>query len=272
MLVSKIFTYKGENMKIEVLAATMNQTDHSLINKMNIQTDAIIANQCEENSFEKINHNGNDIKFYSFAERGVGLNRNNALMRSEADICVLADDDMVFIDNYEEKIRNLFDENPNADVIILNLHDKKKKRYTIKEKYKVRYNNFMRFGAARIVFRRNSITKNSIFFNLHFGGGTQFSAGEDALFLAECLKKKLNIIAVPEFIAELSNERDSTWFDGFTDKYFIDKGVLYAAISKRLAWFLALQYVLRRRYQYEGKSAINVWKLMSQGIKQFRNM
>lgn len=259
-------------MKIEVLVATTNQTDYRLIEKMNLQTDAIIANQSEEHSYQKINHKGKNIKFYSFAERGVGLNRNNALSRSDADICIIADDDMKFTNGYENKIKRIFEENPTADVIILNLNEKNSNRYKITKKFKVGYFNFMRFGAARFVFRRKSITKNGIFFNLHFGGGTEFSAGEDVLFLASCLKNNLNILAVPEYIAELSDDRESTWFEGYTDKFFIDKGVLYAAVSNKWAWLLALQYVLRRRTQYKGKSPIKVWNLMLQGIKHFKKM
>lgn len=67
-------------MKIQVLAAAMNQSDHSLIEKMNIRTDAIIGNQCDRNSVEEFQVNGHNIKYLNFNERGVGLNRNNSLI------------------------------------------------------------------------------------------------------------------------------------------------------------------------------------------------
>ena len=75
-------------MKIQVLVATMNQKDHSLIKKMNIKTNAIIGNQCSINSIENFMVGNQEIKYLNFSERGVGLNRNNALMRANADICV----------------------------------------------------------------------------------------------------------------------------------------------------------------------------------------
>lgn len=224
--------FGGNIMKLEVLVATMHQTDHSLLEKMNIQSDAIIANQCDRNEVEDFEYNGHKIKYISFAERGVGLNRNNALMRAKGDITVIADDDMVYVDNYSEIIKEQFKQNPEADVIIFNLYEKKPSRYIIKEKFKVNFKNYMRFGAARIAFRTRRITKNGICFNQHFGGGTEHSAGEDVLFLTDCLKKKLNIIAVPVFIAYLTEDRESTWFEGYTDKFFKDKGVLFYYISK----------------------------------------
>ena len=69
-------------MKIQVLVAAMHQSDHSLIDKMNITTDAIVGNQCDFDSVEHFEHNSNKITYLNFKERGVGLNRNNTLMRA----------------------------------------------------------------------------------------------------------------------------------------------------------------------------------------------
>ena len=95
----------GLGMDLQVLVATMNQREYSLPEKMNIRSDAIIGNQCDRNEVIEINYEGYRIKYLSFAETGVGLNRNNALMRATADICVLADDDQIFVDGYEEVCR-----------------------------------------------------------------------------------------------------------------------------------------------------------------------
>ena len=53
-------------MKIQVLVATMHQTDHSLPEKMNIQTDAIIINQCDRNEYEEFTYNGHTIRFTTY--------------------------------------------------------------------------------------------------------------------------------------------------------------------------------------------------------------
>ena len=44
----------------------------------------------------------------SFTERGVGLSRNNALMRASADICLFADDDIIYENNYKEILNRYF--------------------------------------------------------------------------------------------------------------------------------------------------------------------
>lgn len=259
-------------MKVQVLVATLNQSDYSLLEKMNIQSDAIISNQCDRNLIEKFNYKGHDITFMSFAEKGVGLNRNNALMRASADICLIADDDLVYVDGYVNIVKKAFEDNPDADVIIFNLYEENEKRFVIKKKFRVHFFNFMRFGAPRIAFRTRSIQKNGITFNLIFGGGTEYSAGEDTLFLHECLKKKLKIIAVPEYIARLTETRDSSWFKGYTDKFFIDRGALFACMSKKWAKLLSLQFCLRHRKIFEQeKTWLEAYRLMKKGINEFLN-
>jgi glycosyltransferase involved in cell wall biosynthesis len=260
-------------MDLQVLVVTMNQEDHSLLEKMNIDSNALIANQCDRNEVEKFDYRGYSIKYLSYAEKGVGLNRNNALMRATSEVCLLADDDIVLRDNYRDIILESFKENSDADVIIYNLEEEAPKRFITKEKMKIGYLNYMRFGAARIAFRRKSITKNGISFNLNFGGGAEYSAGEDTLFLKDCLKNKLTVIALPITIGKIEEVRPSTWFEGYNDKFFIDRGALFAAISRKCAILLCLQFALRRRNLFREKiSWIDAFKLMLKGVDQFSRM
>lgn len=255
-------------MNIQVLVAAMNQSDHSLPSKMNIRTDAIVANQCDRNSIEEFLYNGKSIKYLNFAERGVGLNRNNALMRASADICIFADDDMVYVDNYDEIIIRSFEENPQADVIIFNLKEKIPSRYIITQKTKVGYFNYLRYGTARIAVRLESIKRNGIYFNECFGGGTEHCHGEDNIFINACLKKKLNVVALPEYIAELTEERKSSWNNGYDTKYLEDQGALYRTLSQKYWKLLCLQDALRR-YKSYNMSWYKAYVIMKKSGKQY---
>lgn len=237
-------------MKIQVLVAAMNQEDHSLIEKMNIKTDAIVGNQCSFNSVEKFNIGDQYIQYLNFAEKGVGLNRNNALMRADADVCLFADDDMVYEDNYVEVIENAFRGNPDADVLVFNLREKVVTRKLIKKKSKVGYLNYLRYGTARVAVRLSSVKKHGIYFNQCFGGGTEHCHGEDNIFLNACLKNKLKIVAVPEYIGTLTEERVSSWNNGYDEKYIRDQGILFRTLSRRWWWLLCLQDALRRHKSY----------------------
>jgi len=102
-----------------------------------------------------------------------------------------------------------------------------------------------------VAVKLKSIRENGIYFNQCFGGGTEHCHGEDNLFLAECLKKGLKIYAVPDFIASLTEERESSWNIGYGEKYLIDQGILYKTMSRRWYKILCLQDAIRHRKTYD---------------------
>lgn len=254
-------------MKVQVLVAAMHQNDSSLLEKMNIKSDVIVANQCDRNEVEEFLWNGHRVRYLSFAERGVGLNRNNALMRADGDICLFADDDMRYCDDYVEVVTKAFEEYPDADVLVFNLIEKNISRCVITKPERVRFWNFLRYGTARVAVRSASVSQNGIFFNQCFGGGTEHCHGEDNLFLATCLQKGLKIYAIPAYIAELTEERQSSWNTGYNEKYLRDQGVLYRTMSRRFWRLLCLQDALRHHNEY-GMSWNKAYKCMRAGAKR----
>ncbi|GHH97716.1 glycosyltransferase [Neobacillus kokaensis] len=259
-------------MKIEVLVSTMNQRDMSIVEKMNIFGDAIIINQSNFNDYIEINDNKKHVKMYSFNERGIGLSRNTALMRAMADICILADDDVVYHKDYINIILNAFEQNPNADLIIFNVRSLNTDRsgpVEIKKCTSVNYFNFMRYGAVNIAFKRESIIKANIFFSLLFGGGAKYSSGEDTLFLFECLRKGLKVFTNPAVIGTVSQE-SSTWFKGYNKKYFFDKGIFFATLSKKMSRLLILQFAIRRYKMFKHEMGlIKAIKYMNDGRNNY---
>ncbi|MBC5682823.1 MULTISPECIES: glycosyltransferase family 2 protein [Ruminococcus] len=257
-------------MKVQVLVAAMNQHDHTLVEKMNIQSDVIVGNQCDFNSIEQFEYRGYSATYLNFSERGVGLNRNNALMRATGDICLFADDDMVYVENYTELIENAFLNHPDADIIAFNLVEDVPTRYIIKDTKRIRFYNFLTYGTARIAVKLSKIRENGILFNLCFGGGTTHCHGEDNIFISDCLKKGLKMYAVPISIAELTEERESTWNSGYNQKYFFDQGVLYKTISKKLWKLLCLQDSIRHARKEYKTSWMNAYTLMIKGGKELK--
>lgn len=242
-------------MNIQVLVAAMNQTDHSLVEKMNIKTNAIVANQCDINSVEQFEYNKKNIKYLNFAERGVGLNRNNALMRADGDILVFADDDECFFDDYNDIILRAYSEIPDADAIVFNIVTKGQDigRREIKKVSRLNIFNALNFGTARLTVKNSSIKRANINFHRNFGGGTEYSSGEDTLFLCDLLKNKLKVYAYPAFIATV-DQTDSTWFDGYNERFFFDKGALFAAISKRYGRFMCSVLLIKKKRFFDKNS------------------
>ncbi len=259
------------DLSLQVLASTMYQTDFNSPQKMNLHSDAILINQCERNEFREIEYNGYHIDFLSFHERGVGLSRNSALMRAKADICLFADEDIVYVDNYSQLVKNAFHQNKKADVIVFNVPSLNTGRPTanIIKNRRCHIWNCLRFGAVNIAVRRSAILKANIFFSLLFGGGAVYSSGEDSLFLIDCLKAGLRVYMSKEVIAHVKQE-GSFWFTGYTEKYFLDKGAFACCAFGFHAYLFCLQFALRKYASF--KRDIRFFQaciLMFTGIRAF---
>lgn len=259
--------------KLEVLAATMNQNNLDKYYRMNMQTDAVFANQSDSHSYSEENINGNTVKMITTPYRGVGKNRNTAVLYAAAEYLLFADDDMKYTDGYEDGIINAFDELKDADIIIFGCDlTKNNVAYeSIQNKIK-RLNvfNTFKYPAHVIAARKKSIEKANIWFTQNFGGGTIYGSGEDSLFLKECLDKKLRIYSHSFKIGSCAKD-ESTWFKGYDEKYFYDKGALCAAMFPALKYFAAAKLLLK----FKKLSALT-WRkssrLMLNGMKGFKKL
>lgn len=65
-------------MKLQILVSSLNQEVKSLAEKMNLQADAILINQCNENRYEEWTQDGHRIRCYHLAERGSAVAQQRA--------------------------------------------------------------------------------------------------------------------------------------------------------------------------------------------------
>lgn len=259
-------------MTIETLVVTVDQHDHSLPQRMNLQTDALIGNQADFEGEERIICNGKCVTFLTDTQRGVGRNRNKILQRASAQICVFADDDMRFVDGYPQIVENAFLECPGADILVFNLIERNPRRYVNRKITPVGYTNYARYGAARIAVRTESVIRSGIRFSLLFGGGARYGSGEDTIFLRECLGAGLKIMAVPYAIAEIDQTAHSTWFQGYNEKFFADKGALYSCLYGAAAQVFCARFLIRYRRKYWSEYPLReAWRAMRSGIKDYQD-
>ena len=256
---------------IETLVVTMGAKDFDLVNRMNIHGAAVISNQ--DDRFQMCCCAENErIKMYTTTDRGVGKNRNMGLLHADADICVLADDDMTFDDEYETTVQDAFSKLPQADIIIFNLDtvgEVTRSRRNNSKISRVHIFNVMNYGAGRVTFRRESIFKANLFFSLLFGGGCQYGSGEDTLFLTSALKKGLKIYTFPKRLATVK-QAESTWFHGYSEKYLMDKGALYYCLSSKW-WFLFCWHDAVRHCNIYKRTLRECLHLMKCGKERFQS-
>lgn len=255
-------------MNLQVLVSAVNQEVSSLAERMRLESDAIIINQTDHFSYAEYTHNGRRIQCYEFQERGVGLSRNNALLRATGDILLFSDEDIVYNKGYEKQVLDAFREHPEADFLLFNMHVGESRATYHTEKYhRVHIWNAGRYPTYSFAVRREKLFASHITFSLLFGGGARYSNGEDSLFLKDCLKYGMAVYAVPVEIGA-EQERESTWFKGFTEKFFTDRGALYHFLYGRLAYLMALRFILaHQRVMCRDIPSKKALALMRRGIK-----
>lgn len=248
-----------------ILVSCMHEKSNDIIKKANIESNAVIINQCDEDSRSIINLKDSTISWINSTERGLSRSRNMAIKNSNADICLLADNDEVFDDDIEDKILMAYDELPDADIIIFRLHNKTTK---LKNKiYKPWRMEMQRICSLQISFKRSSIVNNKLKFDVKLGAGTGNGAGEENKFLVDCYDAGLKIYHYPLYIANIV-ESESTWFNGYNEKFFYNHGMV-----TRYTWGLmisvlyAFYYSVVKYKMYKNDiSFYKVFKAISYGI------
>lgn len=256
-------------MKLQLLVSAVKEEVTTLAERMNVRTDAWIVNQCDRFGYQEYEYREHTIRCLSMAERGVGLSRNTALMRADGDILLFSDEDLIYQDDYEQKVLQAFEQHPQAQVITFNFEvDERRRTYYNETGHWVHWYNYGRYPAYAIAVRRDAILKANVTYSLLYGGGAKYSNGEDSLFLHDCLKKGLRIYADTALLGK-EVYRQSTWFSGYHEKFFLDRGVLYQDLYGCMAKPFSIRFLWSNRK--EMLTAINfrtAYGLMKQGIRE----
>lgn len=256
-------------MAVEILASVVEKDPRRLAEEMHIETDAIIVNQCDHYAVESFSRKGRTVRVFHMAERGVGLSRNTALMRAEGDICLFSDQDIVYETDYEQKIQQAFEACPDADMIVFNIEVGEERRtYHNTAVKRVRWYNCGRYGAVSFAVKRTKLLESGVTFSLLFGGGAKYSAGEDSLFLKQFMDKGYKVYTSPAVIGR-EKEGDSTWFSGYHEKFFYDRGVLYHFLYGPLARLWGFRFLFAHREKVCREIPLKeAYQMMRRGIRR----
>ncbi len=235
-------------MRLEILVTTMHQQDAGKYQSMNLQTDAVIANQADRNETLEEWIDGKHVKLVTTNTRGTSKNRNIALEHAEADLLMFSDDDLTFYDGYEQIVLSEFEKHPEADAIRFNVRQIAGRETTIRpitEFHAATRRNVTQYGMMGIAIKKDMFEKHGLRFDENFGPGTENSCGEDTIFLQEMLKKKVKLYLSPETIADI-DQTESTWFEGYeNEKYFITSGKVIARAYPILSYGLVIRSAVK---------------------------
>ena len=257
-------------MKIEVLLSTMYKNNIDFVKRNNISGYCIVVNQYDKDSIFQIDK----IKFINSSERGLSKSRNLAIRHSDADIGLVSDDDIVYVDNYQQIVEDAYNLIPDADIIIFKLPDSFKQRAATKSNFKkikkLNFVNILGVCSVQTSFKINSI--KNIQFDERFGTGSGIiSSGEENIFLKDCLSNNLKIYYYPKTILKKINQDTSSWFKGYDRNYLEDRGAVYFRLSKFLYPLLFIQFIIRRKKLFRGNfNFLEMLFIMLRGIKKIK--
>ncbi|MDD3416500.1 MAG: glycosyltransferase family A protein [Lachnospiraceae bacterium] len=259
-------------MKVEVLLATMHRENYDILKELNIKTDITVINQTNQDSFEKFELFGKRVLWINSKSRGLSKSRNDAIYNAEKDICLLADDDMIYRDGYEDVVLDAFKNNPNADIIVFGIKSIESKQLvglkTIKTE-RINYHKIMKACSVQLGLKVNSIKNHNLRYNEQVGPGGRYNMGDENIFLTGCCKKGLIFYSCPSVIADLHTE-DSSWFKGYTEKYLFDRGAILGGMSRYLSYLFIIRFALKNYKQYSSNyTMLNAIRIMLKGRKDF---
>ena len=254
-------------MKLEILLSCMHQTDNALVKASGITGNVLIINQCDREADQSWPTAHGTARMISTRDRGLTRSRNRAIEASRADICLLCDDDEQFVPDYEQRILGAYEQVPEADVIIVKMLDRAPSFPD--QIQRLRFPKIMKVSSWQISFRRDSLIKSGVRFDELLGAGTGNGAEEELKFLLDCQKAGLKIYYVPVEIASVG-QTVSTWFQGFTEPFFVNRGATTRYIlGAPLAFLYGVYYVVRKRSMYKDNlTPVQAMKALLRGMKE----
>ena len=263
----------NKNISLEILISTKDRDNLDFLNNIFVNNNAhsnpiLIINQTQNLNFS-CPHSDN-INLINVNEIGLSKSRNLAIANAKADICLLADDDIVYENNFESIILNAFNLNPSADIITFKMNDFKGnsfKDYPIIKKHNKKSLSFV--NSVVIAFRRNSIISNKVFFDENFGLGSTFQTADEYVFLRNALNLNLNIVFHNEVI--LSHPVYSSGKDVASDRILFAKGALFYKYYNILSLLKLIHYLyLMLKFKYISLSqVINKYLIGVKGIIKY---
>lgn len=261
-------------MKCELLISTMNKKNNVELEKyMHIEkSNYVMINQVTNKKIKLFDFSDKEKKFLSFFEKGLSKSRNKAIINSNADICLISDDDMYYEKNFESTVITAYKKYPNADIIafVVDNEDVSRRKKILREG-KLNFIQTMKLQSVQITFKRKRILDNNIKFDEQFGAGAKYDWGEENIFLFDCWRKNLKIYYVPLKIATLYKTNSSSWDRSQTKEHYEKQGIIYYRMSKLLYPLFIIQFALRKKKIYiDYLSTKDIIKSMFYGVRMHK--
>jgi len=262
--------------QLEILIATTHRSSLDFVYHIFQNNDVnkyqiLIINQTTKDAL--LTSNTNNIRIINSFEKGLSKSRNLAIENAVGKFCLFADDDVIYVKNFEKYILNSYESYKNAAVISFQTRTTEGSAYSSYPSKVVSLDGFYRkVLSIEITFNREEIIKNNIQFNEYFGLGGVFEDGENVFFFKDVFKEKLATYFVPETI--VIHPPVSSSDDIVSDRFIFARSAMNYKLHGKYAYFyvIKLVFALFRRRLIAFKDLKYKFNVGIKGIEKYKQL
>ncbi len=193
-------------MKLEILISTIDagiERINDVLLPFRQDVKYIISHQYQDEKYKYTPKEllREDVLVSQIPGRGLTKSRNHAIRLADGDICLIADDDVRYTNEFFNTIIQTF-QNKSPDIALFKIKtfdgEGDYKNYPFKE-YRLNLKNLHSPSSIEIAFKTEKI-KGNIFFDERFGLGSFLNGGEELFFIRDAIEKGLKVWYFPESV------------------------------------------------------------------------
>tara|TARA_B110000046_G_scaffold173460_1_gene196094 strand:+ start:2450 stop:3262 length:813 start_codon:yes stop_codon:yes gene_type:complete len=265
---------KDKSIELEILIATMNRTTLDFLSKMfsgqnYLDFNVLIINQTIDSKLLK--SECSNIRVINTFEKGLSKSRNIAIKNATKPICLLADDDIVFNEGFENLILKAHQDYP-YPIITFQTQTTNNEMYWDYPLISCFHNENIREKtlSIEITFKKEELKE--LGFDERFGLGSIFEDGENYIFLSEAKKKKMKLWFVNNTLS-MHNPISSS-DDVKSNRLLYAKSAIHFYKYGNLSYFWVFKFIFfiyRKKYISFNEISSKI-KIGFKGINDFKNI
>jgi glycosyltransferase involved in cell wall biosynthesis len=268
---------EASSLQLEILVSTVNRNSLDFLYKMfqnNTISDYQILVVNQTTHICTLKSENQNIRVINSYEKGLSKSRNLAIENAIGDICLLADDDVIYLKDLKKLILKSYVTHPNVDLITFKTLTTENKPYSLYPKQTTNLSRFSKYVLSiEITFRRSSILDCKVRFNENFGLGATFEDSENYVFLKDLQAfEEFKILFVPEYI--VIHEPISSSNDIVSDRLVFARSALNYKFYGNAAYIYVskLIFYLYRKKLIKFNEISHKFRVAHSGIETYRKL
>lgn len=173
----------------------------------------LIINQTTENKL--LSSQFESVRVVNSFEKGLSKSRNLGVKNASKSIIILTDDDIIFGDDFHEKVIRSFNRFPKQNILRFQVQSLEKKflrNYPTNFIESLNKFELLNSMSVELVFKKSVFDKTTILYDENLGLGAKFALGEENSLLLDFKKENFAIGFIPEVLCYHDEKHSSAIF------------------------------------------------------------